>query len=422
MIRDGSLAQDNYGTMSRRSQQSIRGHPDMNRSTRGVLTAAAVILNVAAAAPALAANDEARVFESERHSFRVVTIARGLEYPWAMAFLPTGAILVTERPGRLRLVRNGDLHPKPIEGVPKVAEVGQGGLLDVALHPAFAENRLVYLSYAAEGPGGYGTEVVRGKLIGRRLSEVETLFAVRPKSRGGRHFGSRLLFGPEGHLYITAGERGDRVRAQDLGDLAGKTIRLTADGQVPPDNPFVGRDGARPEIFTYGHRNPQGIALDRATGRIWEHEHGPRGGDEVNILRAGANYGWPVITYGKSYSGFSIGEGTAKPGMAQPATYWVPSISPSGMAYYTGAAFPAWRGNLFVGALSGERLVRLELEGERVVHEERLLRDLGHRIRDVRQGPEGHLYLLTDDSDGALLRLEPVPEGPGTNMKQDTLQ
>ena len=357
---------------------------------------------------ALGASD-GRIFESERHRFRLTVVASGLEHPWSLAFLPDGAMLVTERPGRLRVIRDGALDPTPVSGVPEVAATGQGGLLDVALHPRFRDNRLVYLSYAGKGRGGAGTEVARGRLSEGRLEDLEILFAVRPKSRGGRHFGSRLVFGAQGHLYVTAGERGDPDRAQDPGDAAGSVIRLTEDGAVPPDNPFVGRAGARPEIFSIGHRNPQGLARHPETGRIWEVEHGPRGGDEVNVIEAGVNYGWPVITYGMSYAGFPIGEGSEKPGMAQPVTYWVPSISPSGMAFYTGAAFPAWRGNLFVGALSGELLVRLELDGERVVREERLLEELGERIRDVRQGPDGFLYLLTDAPDGALLRLEPLP-------------
>ncbi len=350
-----------------------------------------------------------RVFNSAEHKFRVTTVTRGLEYPWSLAFLPDGSMLVTERPGRLRVIRDGRLEPKPVQGLPAIAEVGQGGLLDIALDPDFARNRLIYLSYAGAGPSGHGTEVARARLTEAGLSGWQTLLVVEPKSSGGRHFGSRLGFGPDGQLYVTSGERGEPERAQDLGDLAGTVIRLTADGAVPPDNPFIGRPGARPEIFSYGHRNPQGLAIDRATGRIWAVEHGPRGGDELNLIRPGANYGWPVITYGMSYAGFKIGEGSAKPGMAQPATHWVPSISPSGLTYYDGDAFPKWRGNLFAGALSGQLLVRLELDGERVVGEERLLEELGERIRDVRQGPDGRLYLLTDDDDGALLRLDPVP-------------
>ncbi len=352
---------------------------------------------------------EEPVFESELHRFKVATVTRGLEHPWGLAFLPDGAMLVTERPGRLRLIHDGALDPAPVPGTPRVAASGQGGLLDVVLHPDFASNRWVYLSYAGKGPGGAGTEVARGRLVAGRLENLETIFAVARKSSGGRHFGSRLAFGADGTLYITAGERGDSDRAQDPLDAAGSVIRVTDSGAVPADTPFVGRGNALPEIFSIGHRNPQGLARHPETGRIWAVEHGPRGGDELNLLRPGANYGWPVITHGTSYAGFSIGEGAAKPGMAQPVVYWVPSISPSGLAFYTGDAFPRWRGNLFLGALSGEMLVRLELDGERVVREERLLEALETRIRDVRQGPDGRLYLLTDESDGAVLRLDPVP-------------
>ena len=358
------------------------------------------------AAPAPAG---AQTITSERHTFRVATVAEGLEHPWSLAFLPDGALLVTERPGRLRIVRDGGLDPRPIGGVPQVVARGQGGLLEVAVHPEFSENRLVYLSYAGRGERGVGTEVARGRLEDGALRDLETILVARPPVGGGKHFGSRLVFGGDGFLYVTAGDHGSPDRAQDLGNLAGTVMRIADDGAVPPDNPFVGRADARPEIYSYGHRSPQGLALHPETGRLWQSEHGPKGGDEVNLIAPGANYGWPVITYGRSYAGFKIGEGTAKPGMAQPQRYWVPSISPSGMAFYTGEAFPAWRGNLFSGALSGRVLVRLELAGDEVVHEERLLRDLRLRIRDVRQGPDGLLYLLTDESDGALLRLEPVP-------------
>ncbi len=350
----------------------------------------------------------AQTLSSERHAFRLVMVARGLVHPWSLAFLPNGDMLVTERVGRLRIVRNGELDPSPVPGVPEVALGGQGGLLDVALHPRFTENRLIYLSYAGAGEGGRGTEVARARFLDDRLVDLETILVVRPKSRGGRHFGSRLLFGRDGYLYVTAGERASPDRAQDLADLAGSIIRITENGGIPPDNPFVGRSGVRPEIYAYGNRNPQGLTMHPETGRIWEAEHGPKGGDEINLLVPGANYGWPVITYGRSYSGLPIGEGTAKPDMAQPIRYWVPSISPSGMAFYTGVDFPSWRGNLFLGALSGRALVRLELDGAKVVHEERLLEDFGKRIRDVRQGPDGRLYLLTDASNGALLRLDPV--------------
>ncbi|MFZ1641083.1 MAG: PQQ-dependent sugar dehydrogenase [Candidatus Contendobacter sp.] len=347
---------------------------------------------------------------SEEHDFRVVIVTRGLEYPWGLAFLPDGRRLVTERPGRLRLVAaDGALDPQPIEGLPPIAVHGQGGLLDVALHPQFAENGLVYLSYAARGEGGIGTEVARGRLVDHRLEDVKVLFRQQPKSGAGRHFGSRLVFDRQGHLYITLGDRGEMARAQKLDDLAGKIVRLTADGQIPADNPFVNRAGAQMEIYSLGNRNVQGAALHPVTGELWTHEHGPQGGDEVNVIRAGRNYGWPVITYGVEYViGTKIGEGTHKPGMEQPLHVWVPSIAPSGLAFYQGDRFPRWRGDLFVGALKDQMLVRLRFDGEKPVKEERLLKEALGRIRDVRAGPDGYLYLLTDSSDGVIARLEPA--------------
>jgi glucose/arabinose dehydrogenase len=296
-----------------------------------------------------------------------------------------------------------------VAGLPPIAAHGQGGLLDVALHPQFAENGLVYLSYAARGEGGVGTEAARGRLVDHRLEDVKVLFRQQPKSGAGRHFGSRLVFDRQGHLYITLGDRGEMARAQKLDDLAGKIVRLTADGQIPADNPFVNRAGVRPEIYSLGNRNVQGAALHPVTGELWAHEHGPQGGDEVNVIRAGRNYGWPVITYGVEYViGTQIGEGTQKPGMEQPLHLWVPSIAPSGLAFYQGDRFPRWRGDLFVGALRGQMLARLRFDGEKLVREERLLEGKLGRIRDVRAGPDGYLYLLTDSSDGIIARLEPV--------------
>jgi glucose/arabinose dehydrogenase len=356
------------------------------------------------------AQANAQVFNSEVQRFRAQTFTEGLELPWGLAFLPDGRLLVSERPGRLRLVAaDGRLDPKPVAGLPPIAAVGQGGLLDVALHPDFAKNALVYLSYAAEGPGGYGTEVLRGRLDGHSLRDVQIIFRLLPKSKTSHHFGSRLVFDRQGYLYITLGDRGEMERAQRLDDHAGSVIRLHDDGRVPADNPFVGKPGAKPEKFTLGNRNMQGAALHPQTGELWAHEHGPQGGDEINIIRAGVNYGWPVITYGRNYvTGTKIGEGTAKPGMAQPLLYWTPSIAPSGMAFYTGERFPGWRGNLFVGALAGQMLVRIQLDGERIVHQERLLEGALGRIRDVRQGPDGLLYLLTDSAQGRIVRLEPL--------------
>ncbi len=358
-----------------------------------------------------ATNVHAQTVQSQEHAFRVVTVVKGLEHPWGLAFLPDGRMLVTERPGRLRIVaKDGRLDPQPVTGLPSnVAAHGQGGLLDVALHPKFIENGLVYLSFAGRGEGGYGTEVARGRLAGNRLEIVEVLYRQMPKSNTGLHFGSRLVFDRAGFLYITQGDRGDMARAQKPEDHAGSVIRLHDDGRVPADNPFVGKPGWKPEKFTLGNRNMQGATLHPQTGMLWTNEHGPQGGDEVNIIRPGVNYGWPVITYGVNYGiGTKIGEGTAKPGMAQPLHYWVPSIAPSGMAFYTGDKFPKWKGDVFVGSLKFSLLVRLRLDGEKVVKEERMLEGALGRIRDVRSGPDGFIYLLTDERDGMIARLEPA--------------
>lgn len=345
-------------------------------------------------------------FDSSQHRFRLVKILDGLEHPWGLAFLPDGSMLVTERPGRLRRIKQGRPDPAPVAGVPQVYASGQGGLLDVVPHPRFDENHLIYLSYASPGTGGGATAVARGRLVGNRLEDVEEIYVALPRTRGSRHFGSRLVFS-DGHLYITAGERGDPDRAQALGDPAGSVIRLHEDGRIPVDNPFVDQAGVTPEIYTYGNRNPQGMAKDPVTGEIYLVEHGPKGGDELNLIESGVNYGWPVITYGLSYSGFKIGEGTHKAGMAQPVHYWTPSISPSGLMIYDGDAFPNWRGSFFIGALSARLLDRLEIQDGKVAVEEYLLEDWGRRIRDVRQGPDGLIYLLTDARNGMLLRLEP---------------
>jgi len=338
--------------------------------------------------------------------FRIVEIADGLQHPWGLAFLPDGRILVTERPGRLRIIENGQLNPRPVSGLPEIAASGQGGLLDVAIHPNYRDNGWIYFSFVGPGKGGMGTEVARARLDGNRLNDLQLLFRMAHKSRTSRHFGSRLLFDRKGYLYITLGDRGDRPRAQRLNDHAGSVIRLHDDGRVPGDNPFLTRKGARPEIYSYGHRNLQGMALHPDTGEVWTHEHGPQGGDEINIVRPGLNYGWPVITYGVNYGiGTRIGEGTHKPGMEQPLYYWVPSIAPSGMAFYTGDKFPQWRGSLFVGSLKFDLLARLTLKGSQVVGEERLLRNSLGRIRDVKEGPDGYLYLLIDAWDGSVVKI-----------------
>ena len=352
----------------------------------------------------------AQTVQSEKHAFRVVTLVRGLQNPWSLAFLPDGRMLVTERAGRLRIVsKDFQLDPKPVEGLPEIVASGQGGLFDVALHPQFDKNGWIYWAWNAPGPGGWGTALARGKLDGYRMSNVQVLFSMEPKTRAGQHFGGRIVFDQKGFVYLTLGDRGDMPRAQKLDDHAGSVIRLHDDGRVPADNPFVNRAGAKPEKFTLGNRNMQGAALHPQTGELWTHEHGPQGGDEINVIRAGRNYGWPVITYGVNYGiGTKIGEGNSKPGMEQPLHVWVPSIAPSGMAFYTGDAFPNWKGNLLVGALRDQMLVRLELNGEKVVREERLLKGQIGRIRDVRVGPDGLVYLLTDEREGALVRLERV--------------
>jgi glucose/arabinose dehydrogenase len=357
-----------------------------------------------------AGSAEAQTFRTEKHEVRAVSVAKGLEHPWGMAFLPDGRMLVTERPGRIRIVaRDGRISP-PVAGVPEVHARGQGGLLDVALHPDFARNRLVYFSYAEPGAGGAGTAAAFARLSddGARLENLKVIFRMEPKTGGGLHFGSRVVFARDGRVFITIGERGQMDMAQDISVNRGQVIRLEADGRVPADNPFVNRHGARPEIWSYGHRNPQGAALHPETGRLWTVEHGPAGGDEVNIPLAGRNYGWPVIGIGRHYHGAQIGIGPSKAGMEQPVYNWNPAIAPAGMDFYTGDKFPGWRGNMLVAVLRQQMLVRLELSGEKVVREERMLRDIGHRLRHVRQGPDGFVYLLTDESDGKILRLEPA--------------
>lgn len=372
---------------------------------------------LAPVALALDAPDE-RVFKTELYTVRAVSVVTGLNHPWAMAFLPDGRMILTERRGTMRVLDGGKLVGKAIEGIPQVAEHGQGGLMDVALHPKYAENGWIYWTYNAGKAEAYGTELARGKLGGTRsapvMTNVEVLFQMQPKSAARQHFGSRIVFDRQGFVFVTLGDRGDSPakgsaqRAQQLNDHAGKSIRLHDDGRVPADNPFVKTQGAKPEIFTLGNRNIQGAALHPETGRLWAHEHGPQGGDEVNILAAGSNYGWPVITYGANYgSGTKIGEGSVRDGIVAPLHVWVPSIAPSGMAFYTANNFPKWKGNLFVGALAKQTLVRLTLKDDKVISEERLFDGKLGRLRDVRQGPDGNLYVLTDSPDGELIRIEP---------------
>jgi aldose sugar dehydrogenase len=366
------------------------------------------------ASPALAQGD---VVKSEKADFRVETAASGLEHPWSLAFLPDGRMLVTERPGRLRILDKGGKLSPPVEGVPAVAAVGQGGLLDIVLAPDFAQSRIVYFSFAEpRGPAGAvnpnGTSLASARFLEEggkaKLADVNVIFRQEPAVEGGFHFGSRIAIARDGTLFLTTGERNLKTPAQDLTGHLGKVIRVGADGSVPPDNPFVGNKDAKPEIWSYGHRNIQAAAIHPTSGKLWIVEHGPKGGDEINVPEKGKNYGWPVIGYGVDYSGAKIHESTHKEGMEQPIYYWVPSIAPSGMAFYTGDAFPGWKGNLFVGALVLTHLERLELDGEKIVKEERLLTNLGLRIRDVRQAPDGTLWLLTDANDGKVLHIVPA--------------
>jgi len=345
-------------------------------------------------------------------TLKVTTIIKNLANPWGMAFLPDGRLLITERPGRLRIYSQGQISPA-VSGIPAVYSQGQGGLLDVAIDPNFNQNQWVYLTYSEAGSEGTaGTAVMRGKLVGNALLNTQVLFRQDPKLSVGNHFGSRLVFDKSGHLFVTLGENNTRITAQYLDHHQGKVIRIWPDGSIPADNPFIGQANVKPEIWSYGHRNPQGATLNPWTGKLWEHEHGPMGGDEINIPGAGKNYGWPIITYGIDYNGQPIPEaiGTSAPGMEQPIHYWVPSIAPSGMAFYDKNKNSAWYGNLFVGALAGQLLVRLEVRGETIVKEERLLNELGNRVRAVCAGPDGGLYLLTDSATGMLLKIDPPPK------------
>jgi len=348
----------------------------------------------------------------DESTFKVETLITGLESPWSLAILPDGRMLITERAGRLRIVEQGKLHPQPIKGLPDIVAGGQGGLLDLALHPDYQKNGWIYLSYAGSQPNSLfdksGTSVVRAKLQGHQLVQLQQIYTMKDKTRSGRHFGSRLVFDKDNYLYITVGDRGERPRAQDKNDSAGSVLRLHDDGSIPKDNPFTDETDAHPAIYSYGHRNPQGMAIHPQSGEIWTHEHGPKGGDEINIVQAGANYGWPVISYGLNYvSSTQVGEGTHKEGMQQPIHQWTPSIAPSGMAFYTGDKFKAWQGNLLVGALKYQMLVRLELQGNKVVKQHELLKNELGRIRDVRVGRDGFVYLLTDEGNGRLVRLLP---------------
>ncbi|WP_245578816.1 PQQ-dependent sugar dehydrogenase [Cucumibacter marinus] len=354
----------------------------------------------------VAATGQSR-FESSAGPLKAETLVDGLSYPWSVAFLPAGGYLVTERPGALRIVRNGKIS-EPVAGVPDVWANGQGGLLDVVLAPDFENSRRLYLSYSKPGDGGAGTAVMAATLIedaeGARLTGQQDIFEMNRFTSRGQHFGSRIVVADDGNLFVTLGERGQGERAQDIEDLAGAVVRIAPDGSIPQDNPFVGEAG-HDALWSIGHRNPQGAAKRPSDGSLWTVEHGAQGGDEINKPHPGANYGWPVIAYGENYGGGQIGEGNAKPGMEQPVYYWDPSIAPSGLAFYDGEMFPEWQGDLLVGALKFQLLSRLDMQGDEVAGEEQLFKGAFGRIRDVRVGPDGAIYLLTDKADGELIRI-----------------
>ena len=345
--------------------------------------------------------------ETPSGNIRLETIAEGLEHPWSLAFLPDGDALVTERAGRLRLIEDGELREAPIRNVPEVAARGQGGLLDVVLHPDFETNRQLVISYAHRTREGMTTRGSKATLRDNALHDREVIFEALPRSSTTRHFAGRMVFDDRNNLYIAVGDRGEKDRAQDTADDAGGVHRITMDGEPAPGNPFLDNPEVNDTFYTYGNRNIQGMTRHPETGGIWSHEHGPKGGDEINIIRAGTNYGWPAITYGIDYDGTIISEKTHMEGMAQPLHYWDPSIAPSGMAFYTGDVFPQWQGDLFVGALVMEKLVRLRINDGTVEEEQDLLTDNGERIRAVVDGPDGHLWLLTDHADGRVVRLSP---------------
>ncbi|MEM7373201.1 MAG: PQQ-dependent sugar dehydrogenase [Bacteroidota bacterium] len=350
--------------------------------------------------------------ETERMSIRIDTILADLESPWGMVFLPDGGMLFTEKKGELRLYKDGKLHPKPIGGLPEVRYKGQGGLLDIELHPDYAHNGWLYISYsepAQEGeagdPEGGNTTFIRARLQNHHLINKEVIFNAKPNYKQTLHYGGRIEFDQQGYLYLTVGDRGGRPEAQLLSTYRGKVLRLNDDGSIPADNPFVGRDGAHPEIYSYGHRNPQGLALNPVTGQIWEHEHGPRGGDEVNIVQKGLNFGWPTISYGINYDGSILTEDTVMEGMEQPVIFWRPSIAPCGMSFLSSSRYPQWEGNLLVGSLKFRYLARCEVQNDQIVHQEKLLDGLG-RVRVVRQSPDGYIYVGTE-APGLIVRILP---------------
>ena len=374
-----------------------------------IRAAFSIAASIALAGSACAAT---QTFPSSAGPIAVETVVNGLQHPWALAFLPDGRMVLTERPGRMRIATRDGKLSAAIAGLPKVFASGQGGLLDVAIDRGFSQNRTIYFCFAEPSGSGARTALARARLADQAtpfLEDVKVIFRQDGPLSTGNHFGCRIVQMPDGNLFLTMGDHfGPRDEAQNLGNHLGKIVRVAPDGSVPKDNPFVGRRDAKPEIWSYGHRNSQGAAINPVSGKFWMHEHGPRGGDEINIPEAGKNYGWPVIGYGIDYSGAKIHESTHKPGMEQPIRQWTPVIAPSGMAFYTGNLFPAWKNNLFIGGLASQALVRLELDGDKVTKEERLLREMNQRIRDVRVGPDGALWLLTDHASGRLLRLMPA--------------
>ena len=367
--------------------------------------------------PTLPFPDTAKDEEMSGTKYRIVPVVGGLVNPWSLTFLPNGDMLVTEKPGRLRVVRNGTLDPQPIAGVPQVWATGQGGLLEVLPHPRFSENQFLYLTYSKPCEKGATTALLRGRFDGKALIDAKDLFVADNCNTGNPHFGSKLAFSRDGFLFMTIGERGDRNRAQNLGIHGGKILRLTEDGKPAPGNPFEGKEGAKPEIYTYGNRNAQGLAFQPGTDTLWANEHGPQGGDELNIVRAGKNYGWPIATYGREYGpdGAVISEHPSKEGVEEPVLIWSPSIGISGMIFYTGDKFPQWKGHIFVGGMSGMALHRLAFnEKGGLLGREALLTSLRQRIRDVRQGPDGNIYVAVDANPGGVLRIEPAQAPTGS--------
>ncbi len=377
------------------------------KNTLFILSLSILIFSACSKTESLDTPFTGEVIESEKQKFSIDTLTSELSNPWGIAFLPDGRILVTERKGEIRIVKDGELQDEKIANVPAVYAEGQGGLLDIKLHPDYNTNGWIYLTYAKPGEGGGGTTVVRAKLEGNSLTSLEELFTALPYTSAGQHFGSRIVFDGNGYIYFSCGERGTKENSQNLNNHLGKIIRLHEDGRVPADNPFVNTPNAKPEIWSYGHRNPQGVVYDAVAKKLWAVEHGPMGGDELNLVEKGKNYGWPVITYGKNYDGTPITSITAKEGMEQPVWYWVPSIATCGMTQVTSDKYPGWKGNFLVGALVKQHIARVELDANgKFVKQEMLLDKIG-RVRTIEQSPDGYLYVATE-TPGMLLKIIPV--------------